>query len=209
MNITDIDVRDATGALEVKGSSVTCSMIYFGKCDMANVLAIEESQETVKYVNFVETRGREVLIRVSESAKTFEDCAFVKDRSSRIIEKYATFRNCVFSEAYDPGQFPMGLYTPDCKFNVGWTTKAIDLRASDVCWERMPTPEPTKSEPTEEPAPPVQPTEAPASNKGITIGIVVAVICCLLAGGFIAFFLYRWCRGPSSDQKLLLMYAQV
>ena len=209
MNITNIDVRDGTGALGLQGSEVICTDVYFGKCDLANVLKIDESNEAVKRVNFVETRGREVLLKMSQTSMTFEDCAFVRDKSTKIIDKYAKFRSCLFSDPFDPGQFERNVYTPDCKFGAGWQTKPIDMQASDVCWERMPTPEPTKPpEPTQDQPTPPPPTEAP-SRQGLTVGIVVAVICVLAAMGLVAFFLFRWCRGTAPDQRLLLMYAQV
>jgi len=208
-NISNIDLPSCQSVLVSPGDSVNVRDIYFGKCDIESVVRIEGSSDPMRAINFVKNSAKESLVDQHDYIASFISCAFIKDDSQYICNKYAILNACFFSDGLDRGQFPSDYTTTKVETGVGWKTIDIDVYASANCWALMPKP-PAKEAPAGGNQPSDGSPSSPAAGAGkksasYVLGVSIVVI---LAVG-VLFFGFRWWRNRDDTGRLLRMYSEV
>jgi hypothetical protein len=138
---------------------------------------------------------------------SFLNCAFIRDNSRCVVNRLCVLTACVFSDAYDPSQFPSECHTVQCSFGAGWKPQDMDVAASDPCWALLP---PSSKQP--QVGVDTTGTNLPARHGAekrlsatlvLTLAVVVIGIIALL------FFLYRRMCNRDEYGVLFKMYSQV
>jgi hypothetical protein len=208
VNFTQIVIRNCQGVLYSVAQLTTleCECMYISDCDAKAIVYVAGYATPFTKVNFVRNRGRNELVHGSSNSYriVMQDCAFVKDVSVKLANTYTNFNNCLFSDVFDPNQFPSGFDTIACSFGVGWQTKSFEIYGSEGCWvlvSKSPTPAP----PSDGPTPP-----AADGKRGPGVAFILFVCVFVIGAGLaVAFVFLRWWKSRDDGGRLLQMYAQV
>jgi hypothetical protein len=207
VNFTNIKFPGGRSVLFSAGESIDIEGVYFANCQINSVLYISDDADSLTLINFVQNTARDSLLHVTSFSTVLQSCAFVKDNSNIIINKYVILRDCVFSDEFDPSMFANDCFTSACAFGAGWKTKSFDIYPSDGCWVLASKTSPTSPPSAEVPTPTI--AEAPP-KKGTSAAVVVLVLAIVIGGICGGVFLgLKWWRKRDDGGALLRMYAQV
>jgi hypothetical protein len=210
-NVSHVNLLSTKSVVAASGESTSVQELYFGQCESSAVLTIPASGDPLRTVNFVKNSAKDYLVKVTGSSwmliVSFLNCAFIRDNSRCVVNRLCVLTACVFSDAYDPSQFPSECHTVQCSFGAGWKPQDMDVVPSEACWALLS--QPSKPQQTGDGT---RGTDVPAhheAKKGLSAVVVLTVALVVIGLIGLLFFLYRKVCSRDEYGVLFKMYSQV
>jgi hypothetical protein len=210
-NISNVNLPSARSVITASGESASVQELYFGQCEVSVVLTMAAGGEALRTINFVKNSASDYLAKVTGNSwmlvVQFVNCGFIRDNSRCVVNKLCVLTACVFSDAYDPSQFPSECHTVQCSFGAGWKPQDMDVAASDACWALLP--QPSEQPPIGGATPGADLTARRDAKKGLSAALVLAVAFVVIGIVGLLFFLFRRVYSRDEYGILFKMYSQV